>query len=182
MKTEFVFSAVVMSIMLLSSSVNAGSSGEAAKIQAETLFQQELLERELAHQLAPIKSETDLRRYQLENVHGGSPIRRLSKGAQERFLQSLVFTDSGLASFDYRDLRAELTATQVHEVLSLFGVQRTTRSIPGLRVVNDADAAIVGARRVRASMMPSVDYDNYWCESRATCRPSTGGICIGDNC
>lgn len=181
-----------MRIMLLSaalvmaalSPIAAHSGSPPAQASAtqteEALFAHELAERDLAYRLAPIKSAVDVRSYVAKNARVKTPLSGLSKGAQQRFLQSLVFTDMGLASFDYRDLRAELTATQIHELLGLFGAQRSTKAIPDLRIANSTDAAIAGYGGEDA--FEPVDYPDMWCESRATCRPSTGGICIGSNC
>lgn len=140
-------------------------------------FNRELDERELAYRLAPIKSKADIQSYLARTAGGKTPLSALSHGAKRRFLQSLVFTDRGLASFDYRDLRVELTATQIHEILSLFGVQRSINAIPGLRVVSPGDVAIA-----EYGGDWETDYSDYWCESKASCRRSTGAICIGDNC
>ena len=138
----------------------------------------EARERELAFQLAPIKTAGHLQQYLARSLNRDSPLRFLSPGARQRFIQSLVFTDKGLASFDYRDLRVELSATQAYQLLSLFGAQRSTRAIPGLQATTATDATIMwnGGDGVIG------DYPDYWCESKATCRPSTGAICIGGNC
>ncbi|WP_147455555.1 hypothetical protein [Solilutibacter pythonis] len=102
----------------------------------------ELLERQIAHNAAPIKSEPELRQYIASGKGNARPLSYLSESARKRFIKSLVFTERGLASFDYWDLRAELTAAQAYEVLSLFGAQRSTGPIPNLRIVNERDAAI----------------------------------------
>lgn len=152
------------------------TDGQTSSYQT-ALVEQESKERELAYQLATIKSQADLQAYVAQRPNA-SPLNSLSPGAKQRFLQSLVFTDLGLASFDYRDLRSELTATQIYQLLGLFGVQRSTSSIPGLRIAGPSDAAIIAF-----SENPVIgDYPDYWRESRATCRPSTGAVCIGGNC
>jgi hypothetical protein len=139
----------------------------------------EAAERELAFQLAPIKSQEDLRLYLLENQDQESPLMLLSPGAKARFLDSLVFTKGGLASFDYRDIQAELTATQAYQLLALFGAQRSTKAIPGLRISSPSDAAIVESGSDPTIM---ADYQDYWCASPATCDRRVGSICIGSNC
>ena len=147
--------------------------------------ERELAERELALHVAKAKSNEDLKNYLATTRADASEFKVLSSGAQKRFLQSLRFSEKGLSSFDYRDLQAELSPTQIYQLLSLFGVQRSTASIPGLRVTSPADEMIValggGGWPPGDSDLP-VDYPDKWCESRATCRFSTGAICIGDNC
>ncbi|HJR72089.1 MAG TPA: hypothetical protein VJ806_00430 [Luteimonas sp.] len=128
--------------------------------------------------LAPIKSSTDLRSYVL-NKQPNSPLNRLSPGAQKRFIESIQFNEKGVTTYDYADLRAELTASQVYEVLALFGIQGTTAIIPGLRVNSDADRAIMAPRGAVPMQFP--DYPDMMCESRATCSPSVTKICTS-NC
>ncbi|MFC6841050.1 hypothetical protein [Xanthomonas theicola] len=68
------------------------------------------LDQRLIDQLtAPIKSRADLRGY-LAAVPADSPLRRLTPGARKRFIDSLVFSPSGLASYSYEDIASELTA------------------------------------------------------------------------
>lgn len=139
----------------------------------------EFAERELAYQLAVIRSSADL---DLHRQLRDSPLNLLSPGARQRFLDSPVFGQRGLASFDYLDLRMELTAAQIYRLLQLFGVQRSLTLIPQPRVESPADAAVMAALSPGAIIRRGIDYGDHWCESRATCRRSTGAICIGDNC
>ena len=96
-------------------------------------------------------------------------------------MQSLIFGQNGLASFDFRDIRNELTATQAYRLLALFGVQRSTPAIPGLKVKTRADELIL-LLKPDAQSLRATDYQDYKCESRATCAPAIGLICIGANC
>lgn len=147
----------------------------------DALLDRELMARDLAYQLAPIKSEKDLHIYLAKNSGNLNPLRSLSKGAQQRFLQSLVFTDKGLASFDYSDLRVELTAAQIYQLLSVFGAQHSTKSIPGLRIVDTADM-IIDSQGDDNRFYPATDYPDYKCERPATCVTNFSSICIGSNC
>lgn len=64
--------------------------------------------------LAPVKSQFELGAY-LQSAKA-SPLDWLSPAAKRRFLASLTFNETGLTGFDYSDLRAELTVTQIHRV------------------------------------------------------------------
>jgi hypothetical protein len=57
-----------------------------------------------------------------------SPLDRLSVAAKQRFIDSLVFTENGLASYTYIDLEA-LSPTEMFQILSLFGAEHTTSMI-----------------------------------------------------
>lgn len=123
-----------------------------------------------------IRSQSDLSFYLQHTAGSLSPLDRLSVQGRQRFLASLTFSDKGLSSFRYGDLRAELTASQIYQVLSLFGAQQHTSAIPGVRVVTSADHAIMSGPH------PNTDYPNYWCASHATCLTQELAICIGANC
>jgi hypothetical protein len=148
------------------------------------LEQHEAAERELAFLFAPIKSKSDLQVYLAENTLRQTPFGKLSQGAQQRFLKSLVFTDRGLASFDYRDLKRELTAGDIYELLSLFGAQRTTFSIPDLKSLSATDefVTMLSCGATVCICDSGCDYPEYWCSSTATCSAKKGSVCIGSNC
>ncbi|MDH5823578.1 hypothetical protein QFW77_11330 [Luteimonas sp. RD2P54] len=167
----------VAAVALVSAAAQAGSPAfvmQAPQDIADRLGERELLERELAYELAPVKSEADLRSLLVEGAEG-TPLAALSPGAQQRFLQSLVFSEAGLASFYYEDLRAELSPTQIYRLLSLFGAQRSTPSIPGLRVKSKADELIV------TPQADGGDHQGYLCHSPGTCMESRSFICT-HNC
>lgn len=136
--------------------------------------------RELAFLLAPIKSKADLDRYLEElrqNPEARSPLNMLSPAARDRFLKSLVFTERGLGGYYYADLEAQLTASQIYRVLSLFGAQHTTSLLQGARIENRADEIIM--ENTLAPEQPvGGDYQNYECVSRATCGPKQFYICM----
>ena len=151
---------------------------KSAELDNRTLGK-EAIERQLAHVSAPIKTETDLRDYLATSTEGSTRFDALSPGARQRFVQSLVFTEKGLASFDYRDIQSELTASEIYQLLSLFGAQRSTGVIPSPRVETPTDAAIMD---LVIELPPFADYPDYECKSRATCSGRVGSICIGANC
>lgn len=123
--------------------------------------------------VAIIASSDDLNDYLESTAH--SPLDRLSPAARQRFLDSLVFGDGGLGSYGYSDLEAELSVSEIHDILSLFGVERTTSMITGARVISDQDRELV--RRPP----PGGDHDGYKCESRGTCSSALTYICTS-NC
>lgn len=144
--------------------------------------------------LAQIRSKDNLDSHLAVAHIINSPILYLSDKARTRFLESLEFSENGLASFDYRDLQRELTASQIYEVLSLFGMQKTIRSIPHLRVASDLDKAVIDAAYLPLScntpgpVLPGAGgfcdddhWHNYVCRSPGTCSGRNGSICTS-NC
>jgi hypothetical protein len=133
---------------------------------------------ELAFLLAPIKTKEDLDRYLEElrqNPEARSPLNLLSPAARDRFLNSLVFTEQGLGGYQYGDLQAQLTASQIYRLLSLFGAQYTTTLIRGARIESRADQLIM--ENEIAPEQPA-DYKDYKCVSRATCEAALSYICM----
>ncbi|MDN5781325.1 MAG: hypothetical protein L0H23_04775 [Luteimonas sp.] len=92
---------------------------------------------------ATIRSQSDLSEYLQATPIARTPLGKLSPGAQRRFLGSLTFNEKGLTGFDYRALSDELSASEIHQVLGLFEMQRTTALIPGLRIETPVDEAIM---------------------------------------
>ncbi len=134
---------------------------------------------ELAFLLAPVKSKADLDQYQeqlRQNPEARSPLNLLSPAARDRFLNSLVFTDRGLGGYQYRDLQAQLTASQIYQLLSLFGAQHTTSLLKGARVESKADQIIM--ENDFEIVQPPADYKDMECVSRATCGPRLNYICM----
>lgn len=126
--------------------------------------------------LAPIRSRGDLQRYIVKPNIGETPFRYLSSQSLDLFVESLTFTPRGLASFRYAELEAELTPSQIYEVLSLFGVQYLTPQFRYARVETELDQRILE--------MPTImkDYKDHYCNPPATCDAYAQRICIGENC
>lgn len=101
------------------------------------------LEADLAYLIAPIKSRADINEYLQETAKSKSPLHLLSKAARARFLKSLTFNDAGLTGFSYADLEANLTPSQIYQVLALFGSQNSTPMIKNARVASELDAEIL---------------------------------------
>jgi len=81
------------------------------------------------------------------------PFGKLSEEAYNEFLNSLVFSQGGLASASYKPLMAELTLSDMNEVLGRFGI--------------DTNLA--------------ADHDGFACTSPHTCTSATLSICMS-NC
>lgn len=107
-----------------------------------------------------------------------SPLDRLSAPARQRFLDSLVFSDNGLGSYHYADLEAELSVSEVHAILSLFGAEHTTSMLTGAKVKTPADAQLLPPRPPPGG---TTDYKDYRCKSIGTCTSSLFDICTS-NC
>ncbi len=113
--------------------------------------------------------------YLRATARSGSPLDRLSPQGRARFLSSLTFNRRGLTGFRYDDLQAELSANQVYQILSLFGVQRDT-SLVGARVQSNEDRLVTSPYYGGGQ-----DYKNYWCSDYATCDYRYSAICT-HNC
>ncbi|MCC4588966.1 hypothetical protein LL962_17980 [Xanthomonas sp. NCPPB 1067] len=160
---------------------DAGVSGN----NVDASIDQRLLDQEVA----PIRSRAELREY-LRVMPAQSPLLLLSYSSRERFLNSLVFSENGLASYSYEDLVAQLNALDAYKVLSLFGQQATVKLIPGLRqtdgfsqaIMAPADSTHLISRGYGPTASKEPDYPDYACVAKATCGQSMGKICIGANC
>lgn len=168
-------------VFLLVAGISLSTQAQQVVKGGVSLEERELLERDLANELALIKSQADLARYIASSKGAATPLSALSPGGKQRFLQSLRFSDKGLASFDYRDIQSELTATQAYRLLALFGVERSTSTIRGLKLQTRADELIM-LQNSPAMSLRMTDYPDKWCESRATCSFAVGKTCIGANC
>lgn len=165
-----------------------GDSPSASNVSAEAVAdyfgQRELLRRELSYALAPIKSSNDLESYLYDTAQSFSPLDRLSPSGKRRFLESLTFTERGLASYDFADLEAELSVTEIYQVLSLFGAQHTTPMIKGARVASDTDNAIISlvGPPLCVSLGCEGDRQASKCISPGTCQASSTSFICTSNC
>jgi hypothetical protein len=125
-----------------------------------------------------IRSQSDLQQYLSLTAATGSPLSALSSGARDRFLSSITFGAKGITGFHYTDLQSELTASQIHAVLALFGAERDVAIIPNVRVETAADKRTISALPIIPADGDGRDYQNYRCATRATCSPSPGDICM----
>jgi len=175
MRAHFVF--VVLSV-LLSAIGNVAAQEDKSETKVET-SDARLAEAQARRTgdllLAPVKSQLELGVY-LQSAKP-TPLDWLSPSAKRRFLASLTFNESGLTGFDYSDLRAELTVTQVYRVLAVFGAQRVAPSIKGVRAETDADCILMEAP-VRSYAPPEDDHEGYRCEGSHTCGSAPSHICM----
>lgn len=125
--------------------------------------------------LSPVHSQLELGTY-LQSAKA-SPLDWLSPAAKRRFLASLTFNETGLTGFDYSDLRAELTATQIYQVLAIFGAQRVVPLIKGAHTETDVDRLLMSAPE-RTSSPPMDDHEGYRCEGAHTCGSAPSRICM----
>lgn len=158
------------------------SSGASAAYLAE----KELLRRELSYELAPIRSRQDLSAY-LRSIQSRSPLARMSPAGQRRFLESLTFNERGLTGYGSDDLLAELSASEIYRVLSLFGAQHAAPFMDRARVSNDVDRAI--APLGFGDMCDSEggdtcggDKQNAKCVGAGTCQMHVVGFICTSNC
>lgn len=130
--------------------------------------------------LAPIKSKSDMINF--ISTEFSSPLENLSSNSKWSFIGSLVFGESGLASYRYDLLEQELTATEIHEILSLFGVQNTTPLIRGAEIRSEADMLIMKMPDLgETNSFFADDHPGFECVSHGTCGPRNGYICTS-NC
>ncbi len=87
---------------------------------------------------APIRSAEQLDRY-LASADASSPLALLSPASRKRFIQSLRFNATGVTSFTYADIEAELSASQACRLLTLFGIEHTLASMRKIRIENQED-------------------------------------------
>ncbi len=151
----------------------------------------------LAYQHAPIKSAADLTTHVSNMPAEDSPLALLSEQQRSRFLASITFNQKGISGYSYNEIR-HLTASQAHEILALFGAQRTTSLIADLQVTSTLDFSIMDgaffvtgkkfgtAMKQKKSWLKldddpegGTDYEGYSCESRANCKRTPGYICMG---
>ncbi|EPF74626.1 hypothetical protein [Acinetobacter rudis] len=93
--------------------------------------------------VAPIKSLDDLNAYMRNTPKAKNPIEKLSTNGKARFLSSLRFNEKGLTSFGHLDLEAELSASEIYQILSLFGAQELISTTSNLVIKNDFDRMVV---------------------------------------
>ncbi len=118
--------------------------------------------------VAPIKNKSDLDLL----LNKQNPLDLLSPLSEQVFLDSLVFTKAGLASFNYQVLEDELEDYQIYQVLSLFGVQNTLITLNKLK----------GHDVVPSASGSGPHYKGYACVAAGTCKTRKDAICISENC
>jgi hypothetical protein len=133
--------------------------------------------RDIAFELAPVKTHVSLLAYQQITPDVVSPLSKLSSAGKAEFLASLTFNESGVTGFNYRILENELTPTQIYGVLALFGAQHLTARLRGARIDSVADHQLL-SYTVAKMRRQGDDYSGYACTARATCTTSANSICM----
>ena len=134
--------------------------------------------------LAPIKSKAQLERYIGNTPKDESPLGKLSPGAQSRFIESLTFNDKGLTGFNYEDLQAELSASEIYAVLGLFGAQHDAALIKGAKIVTPLDQKIMQPTLggcpcpSPCSCPPGEDHQGYSCTGDHSRKRDSGHVCM----
>jgi len=145
----------------------------------------------IALSIAPIKSKSDL--FALLQID--SPLDMLSLSARERFVESVVFNENGIGGYYYGDLEAELTPSQIYQVLSLIGVQHSVFNFKNARVETEADLLLLSqpietsltklsnnTREFKKGIIPQQDmwhdHKGYYCAGGSTCDEREGSICM----
>ncbi|MCF6288578.1 MAG: hypothetical protein L3J53_05000 [Proteobacteria bacterium] len=113
---------------------------------------------DLRQKNALIKSQTDLDFY--SGLQDKSfPLNILDNDSKITFVESLRFNEKGITTFDYTVFN-NLSTDDTYKVLSLFGVEHTSKIIHNSKLLREAD------------------HIGYECIRRATCKKSTGFICM----
>jgi hypothetical protein len=164
------FATVLLSGLLLS---QAGVQASEMAAPAESAVSA----RDIALELASVKSHVSLLAYQQITPDVVSPLSKLSPAGKAEFLASLTFNENGVTGFNYRVLENELTPTQIYSVLALFGAQHLTARLRGARIDSVADHQLLSYATAKMRRQGD-DYSGYACTARATCTTSTNAICM----
>lgn len=140
----------------------------------DLLVRQVALQHELSAAVA-VRDAAHFRQYLAEHRGPTSPFHVLSSAALQRFTNSLVFNERGLASFDVTDLRRELTAAQVYAALRVFGVEDAALGVQGLRVSSQRDRLVANPQAINSG------HHDMYCAGAGSCGPRIGWVCTS-NC
>lgn len=158
------------------------NAAENSKVDAKSLLkEQQQLERALERERAPVKTLQDFYRLQGTSEKGVLAFNKLPSHAKSEFISSLTFTENGLGSYNYRIVEDHLTVTEAHDLLSLFGVQYTVRSLKGLKVKTNADLLLRQKSVGTLACCDEGDRPDYACIGVGTCQSRGGHICT-DRC
>ncbi|HXO72755.1 MAG TPA: hypothetical protein VN838_27670, partial [Bradyrhizobium sp.] len=146
MKYRHLFATLVLGVFVFSSGI-AFSYDNVTPV-TPSARQDVTAQREIDEARAPIKSAADLQQY-LANEQASSPLNKLTPQGKAKFLASLRFGDKALGGYNYQALENELTASEIYDVLSLFGAQATTHLLTGATVETQTDALIMRPQVVK---------------------------------
>lgn len=148
-------------------------------------------QKQVAWSMAPIKSKEALIELSLQK----SPLDLLSDDSKQRFVESVIFRDDGVAGFHFSDLESELTPTEIYKVLSLIGAQNTVSKFKAARIETKQDLLLLSKPALETSLQKKIsssvgtlgygrpptqwdDHKGYYCSGRATCSEKQGDICM----
>lgn len=144
------FALFTLTILVLSGIVVADDSVSfrSSKASAESSWITTDVENDAALLVAPIRSETALETHLMLGDLIESPLGYLDPQSKQKFLNSLVFTPVGLASFDHT-VFATLTPTQAYQVLSLFGLQHALYGMNTAPPQTSFDEALLASEKLQ---------------------------------
>lgn len=104
--------------------------------------------------MAPVRTPDDLSAYLAFNRKAWTPLRYLSDADRAAFVESLVFTEHGLASFR-TDIFGKLAPAEVYMVLAVFDAQHMIASIPLKEGGDPLDAEVMKSARAAPACVES---------------------------
>ncbi|WP_349985724.1 hypothetical protein ABRP17_013060 [Stenotrophomonas sp. WHRI 8082] len=132
-----------------------------------------------SHSPYEIRTENELEAW-LTHEPQDSPLKLLTADDRGRFLDSLYFSDKGLASFSYTPLDG-LRPSELSRLLALFGVPSSLDTV--LTARQERGSAPATIRWPPPDHDTGIDYKGYVCRSRGNCaKAEMDNICIGSNC
>ncbi|UOF13577.1 hypothetical protein IEQ11_17745 [Lysobacter capsici] len=131
----------LIALALLSPQAISSQHKSASLDAAEAVAELSLMQQEIDSATAPIKSRQQLQRYLSRTPE--APLHKLPDSAKRNFINSLIFTGKGLGSYSYLPLADHLSATEIYQTLSLFGVQSSTGVIPKLKAHTTVERSIM---------------------------------------
>lgn len=140
---------------------------------AEAVNEVAITQYEVDSAVAPIKTREDLERHLMSVPN--SPLRRMSSEALATFVDSMVFTRHGLASYSYAPLQT-LSVADAYAVLSLFGEQRAIGLVPGLRPGSSLEESMLFVSR-SGMVTPFAEGD----PPKTPSEPLSNQVCVVDS-
>ncbi|WKD48172.1 hypothetical protein [Microbulbifer spongiae] len=137
---------------------------------------------EMDFQAAPIKTKAQLDSYLAVTPIENTPFKALAETEREIFIDTLVFTDKGLASFHADVLSYGPTATEVYNILALFGSQSATPSLHALTIESEADRSIMASDQALQDWILYEHLCTYIIQGFWACDRNTPYRCFVERC